>query len=127
MEKILFVDDEKLLLEIYDGYANAQEYKVYTAQNGIDALDILENNRINVMFLDLKMPGMSGLELCKKIRENNPIALIYAITGFASLFELSDIREVGFDDYFKKPLNDKILLKTIDRSFKMLNRWSKNK
>ena len=124
MDKVLFVDDEGMLLEIYKGFLQDKNYEVFTATSGKEALKILEKKQINVMFFDLKMPGMTGLELCKKIRSFNPIALIYAVTGFTTLFELSDIRDVGFDDYFKKPVDQHFLLSVIEDSFEKLQRWN---
>lgn len=77
------------------------------------------------MFLDLNMPGMNGIELCKKIKTNMPMSIIFAITGYASIFELAECREAGFDDYFKKPVNIKILTKIADDAFHKIERWKK--
>ncbi len=51
--------------------------------------------------------------------------IIYAITGYASLFELADCREAGFDDYFQKPVEMKTLLKADQDAFKKIDRWKK--
>jgi CheY-like chemotaxis protein len=83
MRKILFVDDEEGILEIYRQLLDNTEYEVFTANNGKEALEIIEKNVIPLMFFDLNMPEMSGLELCETIRESNSISIINAITGYS--------------------------------------------
>jgi len=88
-------------------------------------MDILTQNHIKVMFLDIQLPGMTGLELCKKIRANNRIAVIYAMTGYTNLFQLDECREAGFDDYFSKPFEIMDIVKAAKEAFEKLDRWSK--
>ena len=61
--------------------------------------------QFKVMFLDLLLPGMDGLGLCREIRKDEPDALIFAITGHASKSELMDCFNAGFDGYFLKPID----------------------
>jgi len=77
------------------------------------------------MFFDLKMPEINGIDLCRKVREKNRIALIYAVTGYTSLFQLSECREAGFDDYFTKPFEMELLTSVLKQSFEKMQRWSK--
>ena len=74
----------------------------------------MESHNINVMFLDLKLPGTNGVELGREIRRQNPIASLFAVTGYVSLFELANCREAGFDDYFIKPAKLEDLLAAAD-------------
>ena len=122
-KKILVVDDDRPILKLLSKVFTKGGYKVLTAESAADALTILEKESIPVMFLDLNMPEMNGIELCKKITEQKPMAIIYAITGFASLFELSECREAGFEDYFKKPVNVSTLLKKAESAFEKVKRW----
>lgn len=123
--KILVVDDEPPILKLLSQVFTRAGYKVLTAERASDALTILENENIPVMFFDLNMPEMNGIELCKKIKKQKPMTIIYAITGFASLFELSECREAGFEDYFKKPVNVSTLLKKAESAFEKVKRWKK--
>lgn len=123
--KILIVDDEKAIISLMEHAFSRAGFDVGSAQNGEDALELLKQDRIQVMFLDLNMPGMDGIHLCRAIRKDMPMAMIFAITGYASLFELSECREAGFDDYFKKPVNIKTLVKTAEDAFEKINRWKK--
>jgi len=126
MEKrILVVDDEKMIRDMLEKALSREGYSVVCVESGEEALAILEGQKIFVMFLDLKLPGMNGLELCSQIRDANPMAIAYAITGFASHFELADCREAGFEDYFTKPVDLKTLFKAAEDAFEKVKRWQK--
>ena len=76
------------------------------------------------MFLDLNLPKMNGIDLCKKIRINNPVSMIYAITGYATIFEVFECRQAGFDDFFPKPFSAKIVMKAAEDAFDKIDRWN---
>lgn len=126
MEKrILIVDDEesirKMLKEAFDKVG----YTTVTAPSGEEARAILRKENIHVVFLDLKLPDTSGLDLCREIKHKNPVACVYAVTGYSSVFEILDCREAGFDDYFTKPVNLSLFLKTAQDAFERIERWQK--
>lgn len=121
--KILVVDDEEAIRDTFDTAFGKAGYTVHCTGSAEEALDILKRDNIQVMFLDLKLPGMNGVELCRQIRKDKPIAIIHAVTGYTSLFELADCREAGFDDYFTKPVELEFLLKAADEAFERLGRW----
>ena len=100
-------------------------YAVCCAESAEQALEILKDETYQAMFLDLKLPGMNGIDLCMKIRKDFPMAVIYAITAYASLFELADCREAGFDDYFTKPFDLSVVLKAAQDAFEKIGRWKK--
>jgi len=122
-KKILIVDDDPPILRLLSQLFTKAVYDVSTAENAQDALKIIEDSNIMVMFFDLNMPMMNGMELCKRVKNLKPISIIYAITGYASLFELSECLDVGFEDYFKKPVNISTLLKSAESAFEKMNRW----
>ncbi len=124
-KKILLVDDEEQIRIMLKKAFSQAGYLVQCAASAEETLDILEKEKYQVMFLDLKLPKMNGVELCRKIRKDNPIGVIYAVTGYASLFELADCREAGFDDYFNKPVELKTLLKAAQDAFDKIERWKK--
>lgn len=124
MEKqILVVDDEKMIRDMLEKAMSREGYTVICTESGEEALGILDDKKIFVMFLDLKLPGMNGLELCRQIRDINPMAIAYAITGYASHFELEDCRDAGFEDYFTKPVDLKTLFKAAADGFEKIKRW----
>ena len=124
-KKILIVDDEAPIREMFEDAFTSKGYTVLTAEGSRQALDILRQENIYVMFLDLNMPGMNGVELCRRIKKDIPISIIHAVTGYASLFELNDCLEAGFDDYFTKPVDLNSLYEAADAAFKKLDRWKK--
>jgi len=126
MQKVLVVDDEKMIRELLRKALTRKGYEVSCAEDAEDALKILANETIYVMFLDLKLPGMNGLELCQKIRKIQPGSVIYAITGFASDFDISDCRGAGFEDYFTKPVDLQTLFKAVAYAFEKVGRWEQS-
>ena len=125
-KKILVVDDEASIRELFEDILGASGYKIYTAEGAEKALAILETENIGVIFLDLKLFGMNGIDLCKQIRSCNPVSLIYAMTGWSALFEIGECREAGFDDFFIKPIETGILFKAVEDAFDKLRRWKKD-
>jgi DNA-binding response OmpR family regulator len=123
--KILVVDDEASIRDLFDVIFTEAGYEVLLAEGGNDALTILKIHEIDVIFLDLKLFGMNGIELCRQIRKTKPVSMIYAITGWAALFEIAECREAGFDDYFEKPLDMDMLLSLVEQAFARIDRWKK--
>lgn len=122
-KKILVVDDEISILDMLKEVFTSAGYTVLTAESAEDALKILINETIMVMFLDIRLPGMSGVELCKKIRIEDKISIIHAFTGYSNITGLLECRGVGFDDFFIKPVRLEVLLKAAQDSFEKLERW----
>ena len=122
-KKILVVDDEEIIREILNETFTNAGFIPRIADSAEAALEILREESILVMYLDLKLPGMDGTDLCTQIRRQNPIAIIYALTGYADLFGLLKCRKVGFDDFFTKPMSIEILLESAEQAFKKLERW----
>ncbi len=120
---ILVVDDEKAIRDLLKQAFSTAGYVVRLAESAEEAFDILRQESIMVMFLDLNLPGMNGMELCKQIRKENPIGIIYALSGYTDLFGLLECRKVGFDDYFSKPISIEFLLEMAQAAFNKLERW----
>lgn len=122
---ILIVDDEPAIRDLFDQTFSAAGYKVLAAESGEQALEILKNEQIGVIFLDLRLFGMNGIELCRQIRRSNVIAIINAITGWSALFEIEECREAGFDDYFIKPVDMETVSRAVESAFERLDRWKR--
>ena len=120
--KILVVEDEETIRLILQEAFSEGGYEVVCAEDAAEALRLLTPD-INVMFLDLKLPGeMDGIDLCKHIRRSDKTSCIYALTGHSTLYELSDCREAGFDDYFTKPAKLEMLLMAAKEGFERVER-----
>lgn len=82
-----------------------------------------QETKIRIVLTDLRLPGMDGLSLCRKLRRKDPLLVMIAMTGYPSFFSLLECREAGFDDYFVKPLRLNVVLEVLQRSIKQVNRW----
>jgi len=123
--KLLIVDDERSIRELFQSAFSGPDYQVHLAEDGEQALDILKLHDIDLIFLDLKLFGMNGIELCRRIKRAKPITIIYAMTGWAYLFEVGECREAGFDDFFSKPIQLDVIDKAVENAFEKLDRWER--
>ncbi|MCK5340115.1 MAG: response regulator [Desulfobulbaceae bacterium] len=124
-EKILVVDDEEQIRKMFGHALSEAGYQVQTAESAEQALQLMHESPSWVVFLDLNLPGMNGVELCEQIRKDWPMAIPIAVTGYASLFELSECRTAGFEDYFTKPAEISGILEAAAYAFTKLKRWKK--
>jgi DNA-binding NtrC family response regulator len=124
-KKILIVDDELPVRELFKDFFSVSGYQVLTAEGAENALEILRDEEIDVIFLDLRLFGTNGLELGRQIRNEKPLCILFAITGWAGLFEVEECREAGFDDFFIKPVQFDMLQKAVEDAFDRVERWRK--
>ena len=123
--KVLVVDDEKAIRDLFARALAKEGCTAVTAGSAEEALDLMRQNPAQVLFLDLNLPGLNGLDLCREVRKHWPWSIAIAVTGYASLFELMDCREAGFEDYFLKPLELSALLEAARHAFQKIERWQK--
>lgn len=110
-EKILIVDDEQDLVKLIRYHLEKDGYKVISASNGEDALFLARRERPELIVLDLMLPGIDGLEVCKKLK-TNPELVSIAIVMLTAKGEEADITvglRLGADDYVTKPFSPKEL------------------
>lgn len=124
-KRILLVDDEVAVLKMMTKAFTRAGYEVETAESAEEAMELIKTYKYMVFFLDLNLPGMNGIDLCRRIRKNNPLTILYAVTGFATTFEVFDCRQAGFEDYFTKPVELKKLLEAAEQAFQKLARWKR--
>ena len=101
---ILVVDDENEIADLVEIYLVSDGYRVFKAANAQDGLNILEKEEIHLVLLDIMMPGMDGLEMCRKIRETNNIPIIMLSARSTDLDKILGLG-TGADDYVVKPFN----------------------
>ena len=87
---ILVVDDEKEIADLIEIYLVSDGYKVFKAENAEAGLNILDKQDIHLVLLDIMMPGMNGLEMCRKIRETNNSGRIFASFSASSRMNASE-------------------------------------
>ena len=101
---ILVVDDEKEIAELVEIYLVSDGYKVFKAYNAEEGFKILEEQEIHLVLLDIMMPGMNGLEMCRKIRTKSNIPIIMLSAKSTDLDKIVGLTG-GADDYVTKPFN----------------------
>jgi DNA-binding NtrC family response regulator len=104
-EKILVVDDEKIVRESLFHWFQEEGYQVETAEDGESALRIFDKNKFDLLLVDMKMPGMSGLELLAKVKEIDKDTIVILITAFASVPTAIKALKDGAYDYVTKPVD----------------------
>ncbi|MCG8552104.1 MAG: response regulator [Desulfobacterales bacterium] len=117
--KILIVDDEKDFVEMFSLRLTRQGEKVSAAYSGQEALDLLEKREIDVVILDIRMPGMDGIETLKKIKATHPLVEVILLTGHGSTETAVAGMKEGAFDYLMKPADFD------DISEKLFNAWTR--
>jgi two-component system response regulator PilR (NtrC family) len=102
-ERLLVVDDEASMRELLQILLSKEGYEVDLATSGEEAMDLYHKREPDVVITDVKMPGMSGLDLIREIRALNPLAAIIAITAYASADDAVRAMREGAYDYISKP------------------------
>lgn len=110
---ILIVDDEKMQRDMLKGFLEKQGYKVETAENGQNAVDLFLQYPFQLILLDHRMPDMNGDELFAKIKEINPIIRAIMITAYANVDTAVEVMKLGADDFLEKPVDLAVLLDKI--------------
>jgi two-component system, OmpR family, alkaline phosphatase synthesis response regulator PhoP len=112
---ILLVDDEVDILEFVSYNLEKEGYKVYTAQNGIDALKIAEKKTPDLILLDVMMPEMDGIATCEELRKIPKLksTIIAFLTARGEDYSQIAGFEAGADDYITKPIRPKVLISRI--------------
>ena len=113
MDRILVVEDEEYIREFILINLNRSNFMTFDAKSGEDALKTLSSNEIDLVLLDIKLPGIDGFKVCKEIRTNYPQVAIIMVT--AKNHDMDKIMglELGADDYVAKPFNPNELIARI--------------
>jgi len=113
--KILIVDDELIMRESLSGWLKRDGYDVETAKSGEDALEKLNLSHYQILLLDIKMEGISGLEVLRHVKENDPDVAVIMITAYGSISTAIEAMKNGAADYLLKPFDPNELGVLIDK------------
>ncbi|HIT70381.1 MAG TPA: response regulator transcription factor [Candidatus Scatovivens faecipullorum] len=125
MKRILVVEDEKDIQNIIKAFLENAEYKVETADDGLDAINLIQKNNYDLILLDIMLPKIDGFTVCEMIRKNSniPIIILTALTDEES--QLKGFDKLA-DDYITKPFSMPVLLKHIEAIFRRTNNSNEN-
>ena len=118
--RILVVDDDKEVCKLFKRMLKEGEHRIVTASNGEEAINLIAQEPFDVVFLDIVMPGMDGLEAFKAIKEINPEAIVIMMSGFPVEDEIREAMNLGATDHIKKPFDVNEVL-TITQVARYLN------
>lgn len=108
LKNILVVDDEQMIREAVSSYLEKQGYRVFSAETGREALQLLERQTISFVILDLMLPDLSGEEICTMIRKQSRVPIIM-LTAKTMENDMLNGLNIGADDYITKPFSLKNL------------------
>lgn len=118
--KVLLVDDEQEFVQTLAERLNTRNYGSYPVFDGEQAMELLGNETPDVMVLDLKMPGMGGVEVLRKTKEAHPDVAIIVLTGHGSADDKKQCMELGAFAYLNKPVDIAELTEIIDEAHKKI-------
>ncbi|SDL58141.1 Response regulator receiver domain-containing protein [Maridesulfovibrio ferrireducens] len=123
--KIMLVDDEERLLSTTKKLFEKMGIDVFTSTSGKDALELLRTEDVHVIFLDIKMPGMDGMETLQRIKKDYPLIEVIILTGHATMESAVEGLKLGAMDFLVKPVSMKDILGKVEEAFEKVSRHKK--
>ncbi|MBU1627595.1 response regulator [bacterium] len=117
MVKLLLVDDEERFLNTTKTLLEKKGVNTFIAANGIDALQILDEKKVDVVILDVKMPGLDGIEVLRRIKQKHPLVEVIMLTGHATVESAVEGLKLGAFDYVMKPSDIKDLMDKVNEAY----------
>ncbi len=127
--KILIIDDEQIVAEslrkTFQGNGNG--YQVEIANSGQEGLKKARRETFDLMFVDLKMPDISGLDVIKKLKEEQPETMMVMITGYPSVGSATEALKTGAFDYIHKPFTPEEISSVVEKALETKARLAKER
>lgn len=103
-KRVLVVDDDPIVGRSFDRVLGPKGYAVIWAADGAEALERLAREDYDMVYTDIKMPGMSGIEVARRVRASRPWLPVVIVTGYGSEANEAEARQLGVADFIRKPL-----------------------
>ena len=116
MEKLLLIDDEESIIRVLSISLKSDGYDVATASNGDEGIKLFQQESPDIVLTDIKMPGMDGIEVLKRVKKLNPDTEVIVITGHGDMDSAIEALQYGASDFINKPIRDDILTLSLDRA-----------
>jgi len=120
--KLLLVDDEERFLSTTQKLLLKAGHEVLTSTNGTEALGLLRQHHIDVVILDVKMPGMDGIAILREIKKSFPLVEVIMLTGHATVESAIEGLKLGALDYLMKPTSIEDLIRKSEEAFEKRSR-----
>jgi len=121
MKKLLLIDDEPDIVRVLSISLKADGYEVIPAHNGAEGLAAFEKEKPDIVLTDIKMPGMDGIEVLKKVKVIEPESEVIIITGHGDIDNAIEALKYGASDYINKPIRDEALSIALERAKEKLD------
>jgi len=115
-KRILVVEDEENLRRVTQLRLQQSGYEVATAADGLQALEVLKRQPQDLVLTDLRMPGLSGMDLLRRVREDFPETVVIVLTAFGTIESAVEAMRLGAQDYLIKPVNSDALKLVVERA-----------
>ena len=117
LRKVLVVDDDPVVARSFDRVLSGKGYAVITASSGQEALNKIENEEYDVVFTDIKMPGMSGLEMAEQVKQRRPWLPVVIVTGYGSPGNEARAEAAGVSSFLRKPLSPEMIEDSAEKAW----------
>lgn len=111
----LIIDDSEINREILSFYLEELEFETYFANNGQKGLDVFEETRPNIVFLDIVMPKLSGLDVLKEIKSIDPATVVIMVSSYVSKHNIQKAKELKANWFLMKPFTKEKLVEVTER------------
>lgn len=116
LRKVMVVDDDPVVGRSFDRVLSDKGYIVITAENGYEALEKLKAENVDLVFTDIKMPGMNGLEVAERVRAKQPWTPVVIVTGYGTAASEERARAAGVSEFLHKPLSPDMIVDSARRA-----------
>jgi len=116
LKKLLIVDDEDGVRALVRMTLDNGQYEIIEASDGLEALDLAREHHPDLVLLDVMLPDLSGMDVCRKIKDDRDLAstTVVMLTARAQTADLGDAEEAGADGYFTKPFSPIALTRKVE-------------
>ncbi|MFH1538786.1 MAG: sigma-54 dependent transcriptional regulator [bacterium] len=124
---ILLVDDDDSLREVTEYHLSQAGYRVFTAKNGMEALDLFSQHKPDVVVTDIAMPEMDGVQLLTKIKSMSEETMVIMITAYGSIESVVEAMQMGACDYIEKPFSSEALKLSVEKALRVARLEKENR
>ena len=122
MQKVLIIDDEKPTLSMFQLFLEAYGFEVLTAESGEEGIPVFEREKPDIVFTDIKMPGMDGFEVVRRIKALAPHAVVIVTTGHGDKDLAKKALDLNATDFINKPIQKEALDAALAKAQELLNK-----
>ena len=120
VKKVLVIDDDPVITKSFDRVLSERGYTVSTAAAGDEALRKVAANEYDVVFTDIKMPGMDGIEVAERVKARRPWTPVVIITGYGTADNEAKAKAIGVSDFLRKPLSPEMIENSARKALRVI-------